>query len=93
MCRRLVFGWGQTVSIRGVPCGTRPLSATKTAQPKTFQSARPVWDATVTSITFIESMLMFQSARPVWDATEVRADFLGAGNVSIRASRVGRDGG
>ena len=88
--------WLPTSSIRfnpRVPCGTRLNDTSRDNRYKWFQSARPVWDATSKVRGCVGVIGTFQSARPVWDATiRVMAKDLFGVIVSIRASRVGRDG-
>ena len=56
-----------------------------------FQSARPVWDATVRLVPRAFLPPMFQSARPCGTRPASRRVAAAGSTVSIRASRVGRD--
>ena len=55
-----------------------------------FQSTRPVRDATRAGV-FIAAKSSFQSTRPVRDATYIYSMMRNMEDVSIHASRAGRD--
>ena len=73
------------------PCGERRSTVATTGNVSEFQSTLPVWGATLSARTNINSSSLFQSTLPVWGATLVDEGLVGLLEISIHAPRVGSD--